>query len=269
MLRVHLVPHTHDDGGWLKTVDQYYYGLNQSIQAAGVQYILDGVVQALAANPDRRFVYAEMAFFSRWWAQQDGATRALVASLVEQGRLSFVNGGYVQHDEAAAHYVGMLDQTTRGHRFLARALRFVPTVGWQVDPFGHSGTQAGLFGAALGFSALFFGRADYQDMARRRARRELEVVWRGSGGGEAARAEGLFTGNFASGNYGPPPGFWWEYGLNVDDPIADDPRLEGYNVGERVDAFVGACLEVANATRGGDIMLTMGSDFHFGNAQAW
>lgn len=31
-LNVHLVAHSHDDVGWLKTVDQYYVGSNNSIQ---------------------------------------------------------------------------------------------------------------------------------------------------------------------------------------------------------------------------------------------
>ena len=105
-------------------------------------------------------------------------------------QLEFVNGGYVQHDEATAHFVAMIDQTTRGHtcaparlrsscsstcmrmlrcllhgaascpaavssaasfqppapppgrRFLRQTFGVTPRVGWQIDPFGHSATQA-------------------------------------------------------------------------------------------------------------------------------
>ena len=61
--------------------------------------------------------------------------------LVRAGQLAIVNGGWVQHDEACSHYVGMLDQTTRGQQWLLRELNVAPTVGWQIDPFGHSATQ--------------------------------------------------------------------------------------------------------------------------------
>ena len=28
LLTIHLVPHSHDDVGWLKTLDEYFYGEN-------------------------------------------------------------------------------------------------------------------------------------------------------------------------------------------------------------------------------------------------
>ena len=57
-----------------------------------------------------------------WWEEQDDETQDRVKQLVSEGRLDFINGGWVQHDEAAAHYVAMIDQTTRGHRFAPAAL---------------------------------------------------------------------------------------------------------------------------------------------------
>ncbi|TRZ06516.1 hypothetical protein HGM15179_020594 [Zosterops borbonicus] len=194
MLNVHLVPHTHDDVGWLKTVDQYYYGVRNQDQHAGVQYILDSVVAALAADPSRRFIYAEVAFLARWWRQQDSATRGLVRELVEQGRLEFVGGGWCMSDEATTHYGAALEQLGLGRRLLRSLFGAcgTPRVGWQIDPFGHSRDLAATF-AQVGYDGLFLGRVDHQDKWRRLQRRELEMVWRGSSSLEPPRAD-IFTG---------------------------------------------------------------------------
>ena len=45
MLTVHIVPHTHDDVGWLKTVDEYYSGFESKTSNARVKLILDNVVE--------------------------------------------------------------------------------------------------------------------------------------------------------------------------------------------------------------------------------
>ena len=46
-------------------------------------------------------------------------------------------------------------------------LGFVPTVGWQIDAFGHTSTNAALH-AAMGFDAFFFMRLDHNIAQRRR-----------------------------------------------------------------------------------------------------
>jgi hypothetical protein len=63
------------------------------------------------------------------------------------------NGGYCMHDEAATHYVDMVDQTTLGHRYIMDQFGKVPRIGWQIDPCGHSAVQAYLLGAEVRFSA--------------------------------------------------------------------------------------------------------------------
>jgi alpha-mannosidase len=90
-------------------------------------------MSALDSNPDRKFTYVEQAFFTRWWNEQSEKTQSRVKALVKSGQLSFVNGGWCMHDEAAAHYIGMMDQTKLGHDFLKETFDYVPSVGWQMS----------------------------------------------------------------------------------------------------------------------------------------
>lgn len=62
-LNVHIVAHSHDDVGWLKTVDEYYSGTNDHTQHARVKYILDTSIDALLKDTRRKFIYVEIAFF--------------------------------------------------------------------------------------------------------------------------------------------------------------------------------------------------------------
>ncbi|KAJ8771037.1 hypothetical protein K2173_023362 [Erythroxylum novogranatense] len=264
-LNVHLVAHSHDDVGWLKTIDQYYVGSNNSIQGACVENVLDSVVVSLLRDPNRKFVFAEMAFFQRWWLEQSAETQEVVRKLVDAGQLEFVNGGWCMHDEAAAHYIDMIDQTTLGHLAIKEQFNKTPRSGWQIDPFGHSAVQAYLLGAELGFDSVHFARIDYQDRATRKGDKSLEVIWRGSK--TFGSSSQIFANAFPV-HYSPPEGFHFEV---FDDfvPVQDNPLLFDYNVQRRVQDFIDASLVQANVTRTNHIMWTMGDDFQYQYAESW
>ncbi|EEF51696.1 probable alpha-mannosidase At5g13980 [Ricinus communis] len=265
-INVHLVPHTHDDVGWLKTMDQYYVGSNNSIQGACVQNILDSLVPALLADKNRKFIYVEQAFFQRWWNEQSEEVQKIVKKLVSSGQLELINGGMCMHDEAATHYIDMIDQTTLGHKFIKQEFNLTPRIGWQIDPFGHSAVQGYLLGAEVGFDSIFFARIDYQDRSKRKDEKSLEVVWRGSKSlGSSAQ---IFAGAFPK-NYEPPSdNFYFE--VNDESPIVqDDINLFDYNVPDRVNDFVSAAMSQANITRTNHIMWTMGTDFKYQYAHSW
>ena len=97
-----------------------------------VKYIIDTVVTGLDRNPNRTFTYSEQGFFQRWYHEQDQSGRKLAQRLVADGQLSFVGGGWSQHDEGCPHYITMIDQMTLGHRFLKQEFNYTPRVGWQI-----------------------------------------------------------------------------------------------------------------------------------------
>ena len=65
-----------------------------------------------------------------------------VHEFVNNGQLEFINGGWCMNDEASTHYNGIIDQMSLGLRFLSNTFGVRPSVGWHIDPFGHSSFQA-------------------------------------------------------------------------------------------------------------------------------
>ncbi|WIA23262.1 hypothetical protein OEZ85_000032 [Tetradesmus obliquus] len=234
----------------------------------GVEAILDTAVSSLVDNPDRTFVYADLAFFVKWWQELHEDSKAVVRQLVQQGRLEFTGGGIVQHDEANSHYSGMVDQMSIGMRFLQAEFGQAPHIAWQLDGFGHSRTEP-LLKSMGGFEAIFFGRSDESDMQQRKANRSLELVWRGS---EAYGSEtDMFTSQYPT---GPPSMTWFferrnNYAKPLADSIKDDPETGSYNVKEAVDMFVQKAKEWQGCVRGTDVFFFMGSDFTHSDARMW
>ena len=67
----------------------------------------------------------ETAFLWKWWLQQNEKRRELMRSLINEGRLEIISGGWSMNDEAATHYHSMIDQYTWGFRYLSSCNIFV------------------------------------------------------------------------------------------------------------------------------------------------
>ncbi|XP_026682695.1 lysosomal alpha-mannosidase, partial [Diaphorina citri] len=229
-----LIQH-HDDVGWLKTVDQYYWGTKSNIQLAGVQFILDSVVRELIADPKKKFIYVETAFFWKWWTKQDDLVQKQVKLLVNEGRLEFIGGAWSMNDEAVAHYTSTIDQFSWGLRKLndtfGKCAR--PRVGWQIDPFGHSREQASLF-SQMGYDGFMFGRQDYQDKSHRLDTRQMEMIWQGS---ESIGTKGNIFTHALYNTYSAPSGFCFDI-LCGEAPLVDDEQSPEYNIHDKVRLFI-------------------------------
>lgn len=178
----------------------------------------------------------EVAFFARWWEAATPAKQKQCYDLVQNGQLEFINGAWCMHDEASPHWNAMVDQTTRGHQFLLKNFgkKANPRGTWQIDPFGHSNTEAWLLGAEAGMESLFWGRTDYQDLHKRYNESGYEWIWQGSQSmGDSAQV-------FAGALYGTGHGgysTWMSFDGNGDQ-INDDIARHDYNVDQWVDKFV-------------------------------
>uniref|UniRef100_A0A3P9PUG1 Glycoside hydrolase family 38 N-terminal domain-containing protein n=1 Tax=Poecilia reticulata TaxID=8081 RepID=A0A3P9PUG1_POERE len=160
-LELFLVPHSHNDPGWVKTFDGYYQDQTR--------HILDNMLVKLGED----------------------------SSLVGAGQLELVTGGWVMADEANSHYFAMLDQLMEGHQWLQTHLGVKPSSGWAVDPFGHSPSMTYLLKGA-GLSNMLIQRVHYSIKKYFSQQRTLEFLWRQSWGerGRGTLSALMYRGNF-------------------------------------------------------------------------
>jgi len=119
-----IVPHSHDDVGWLKTIDEYY--------EQEVRQIYNTVIEELDKRADRKFIIVEMAFFTMWWAEATEQQKALVFKYVELKKVEFVLGGWCMNDDADPTYSASINQMSEGHRFIFDTFGVMPKYGWHI-----------------------------------------------------------------------------------------------------------------------------------------
>uniref|UniRef100_A0A182IYJ7 Alpha-mannosidase n=1 Tax=Anopheles atroparvus TaxID=41427 RepID=A0A182IYJ7_ANOAO len=151
-LKIVVVPHSHNDPGWLKTFVNYFQSDSRQI--------LNLAVTKMPEYGNMSFIWSEISFLQLWWDQAHPTKQRILKKLVQSGRLEITTGGWVMTDEANAHLYAMVDQLIEGHQWVKSNLNVTPQTGWSIDPFGHGSTVPYLL-AASGFKGTIIQRIHY------------------------------------------------------------------------------------------------------------
>ncbi|KAL7296620.1 hypothetical protein TKK_0010040 [Trichogramma kaykai] len=270
-LQVFVVPHSHNDPGWLNTFEKYY-----TYQTQG---ILNNLVTKLSEDRRRKFIWAEISFFKLWWDEQSQSTRDVVKRLVHDGQLEFVSGGYVMPDEAVSHWMSQLTQLTVGHQWLKENLDYVPSTGWSIDPFGLSPTIPFLLKNS-GVENALIQRVHYSVKKRLAQDRHLEFRWRQLWDNEGSSE--IFTHMMPFYSYdiphscGPDPKICCQFdfyrlpNFGYSCPWKVAPKaITKSNVGERSAMLLDQYRKKAQLYRTNVVLVPLGDDFRYAHVTEW
>jgi alpha-mannosidase II len=168
-LKVFVVPHSHNDPGWISTFDEYY--------ERSTKLIFANMLRHLDENEGFKFIWAEISYFAKWYDKLAEESQKTVRKLVQRRQLEFVTGGWVMPDEANSHWFSILQQLTEGQTWLKNAFNITPISAWAIDPFGHSPVMPYILKNS-GFENMLIQRTHYSVKKRFAQKKELEFRWR-------------------------------------------------------------------------------------------
>uniref|UniRef100_A0A673XD96 Alpha-mannosidase n=1 Tax=Salmo trutta TaxID=8032 RepID=A0A673XD96_SALTR len=270
-LQVFVVPHSHNDPGWIKTFDKYY--------TDQTQHIFNNMLVKLTEDPRRKFIWSEISFFAKWWESADMHKQEAMRKLILGGQLEMVTGGWVMTDEANVHYFAMIDQLIEGHQWLEKNVGVTPQSGWAVDPFGHSATMAYLLKRA-NLTSMLIQRVHYSIKKHFASSRSLEFMWRQSWDQESGTDIFCHMMPFYSYDVphtcGPDPKICCQFdfkrlpGGRVNCPWKVPPRaVVEANVAERAHLLLDQYRKKSKLFRSKVVLIPLGDDFRYDKALEW
>uniref|UniRef100_A0A8P0TTY6 Mannosidase alpha class 2A member 2 n=1 Tax=Canis lupus familiaris TaxID=9615 RepID=A0A8P0TTY6_CANLF len=270
-LQVFVVPHSHNDPGWIKTFDKYY--------TEQTQHILNSMVSKLQEDPRRRFLWAEVSFFAKWWENINAQKKAAVRRLVGNGQLEIVTGGWVMPDEANSHYFALIDQLIEGHQWLEKNLGATPRSGWAVDPFGYSPTIPYLLRRA-NLTSMLIQRVHYAIKKHFASTHSLEFMWRQTWDSDSSTDIFCHMMPFYSYDVphtcGPDPKICCQFdfkrlpGGRINCPWKVPPRaITEANVAERAALLLDQYRKKSRLFRSNVLLVPLGDDFRYDKPQEW
>lgn len=270
-LQVFVVPHSHNDPGWVKTFDKYY--------SDQTQHILNNMVTKLVEDPRRKFIWSEISYFVKWWESVDSYKQQTMRNLILGGQMEMVTGGWVMTDEANAHYFAMIDQLIEGHQWLEKNLGVIPRSGWAIDPFGHSATMPYLLKKA-NLTSMLIQRVHYAIKKHFSSTRSLEFMWRQAWDPESGTDMFCHMMPFYSYDVphtcGPDPKICCQFdfkrlpGNRVNCPWKIPPRpITDANVAERAETLLDQYRKKSKLYRSKVLLVPLGDDFRYDKTQEW
>ncbi len=183
-MRVHMIANAHIDPVWLWP---WQAGADEALATA-------------ASMADRCDEYPDFVFTrgEAWLYAQVERLRpelfARIRALIERGQWHVTGGQFIQPDLNLATAAGLHRQIVLGQRYFLDRFGIAPTVGYNVDSFGHTASLPDIL-ASHGYEAYVFRRPEEHQVALP----SNTFVWQGTGGAEvtAFRIVPGYVANFA------------------------------------------------------------------------